>query len=186
NGNDIFTSMADSKTIVFQSITEATQIWIKNQAFTLADTGVPEPYLAKLKGGSVVIHRLSPNDFHRFWFPTSGTIVYYKEIHEQPSHSVQPVVVQNPSFNIFNTNKRILIVMESPFFGTLLIMPVGAVQVDTIIINKQSGDINKGEETGYFQYGGSTVAVFFEPNRIIFDDDLIHYSNQRIEVYTNY
>jgi len=42
--------------------------------------------------------------------------------------------------------------------------------------------VEKGEEVGYFKFGGSSIIVAFEPGRIEFDEDLVSWSRKRIEV----
>ena len=41
--------------------------------------------------------------------------------------------------------------------------------------------MNKGDELGYFQFGGSTLVVVFEPGRINFDKDLVANSEEALE-----
>lgn len=43
-------------------------------------------------------------------------------------------------------------------------------------------DIRKGDELGYFQFGGSSIIVAFEQGRIEFDKGLVDLSKQRIQV----
>ncbi len=40
----------------------------------------------------------------------------------------------------------------------------------------------RGDEHGYFAFGGSTILVLFEPDRIVFDKDLVVNSEKPIEV----
>lgn len=41
--------------------------------------------------------------------------------------------------------------------------------------------VQKGDSLGYFQFGGSTVAVLFEYDRVEFDQDLVQFAKQKIE-----
>ena len=48
---------------------------------------------------------------------------------------------------------------------------------------QQAGhQVNKGDEIGLFQFGGSSVIVAFEKGRIEFDEDLMKMSEQNIMV----
>jgi len=42
--------------------------------------------------------------------------------------------------------------------------------------------VKKGDEIGFFQFGGSSIIVAFEKDRIKFDEDLLSISRQRIMV----
>ncbi|KFA53537.1 hypothetical protein S40293_09879 [Stachybotrys chartarum IBT 40293] len=46
----------------------------------------------------------------------------------------------------------------------------------------RAADVKKGEELGYFQFGGSSIIVAFEEGRVVFDQDLVHLSKQKIQV----
>jgi phosphatidylserine decarboxylase len=46
----------------------------------------------------------------------------------------------------------------------------------------QGHKVEKGDEIGYFQFGGSSIVVAFEKGRIQFDEDLEKLSNQQIMV----
>lgn len=39
----------------------------------------------------------------------------------------------------------------------------------------------RGDEFGYFSFGGSTVLVIFEPNTVVFDQDLVANSARPLE-----
>jgi phosphatidylserine decarboxylase len=47
---------------------------------------------------------------------------------------------------------------------------------------KKGAKIKKGDELGYFQFGGSSIIVAFSPGRIEFDQDLLDLSRERIQV----
>ena len=41
-------------------------------------------------------------------------------------------------------------------------------------------EVKKGEEKGYFEYGGSTIVMFFPPN-IMIDEDILRQSQAGYE-----
>jgi phosphatidylserine decarboxylase len=47
---------------------------------------------------------------------------------------------------------------------------------------KAGTDVKKGDEIGLFQFGGSSIIVAFEKDRIKFDEDLLSVSRKRIMV----
>jgi phosphatidylserine decarboxylase len=43
------------------------------------------------------------------------------------------------------------------------------------------GKVERGEEKGYFRFGGSTVVVIAEAGRLVLDEDLVEASREGIE-----
>ncbi len=67
------------------------------------------------------------------------------------------------------TRAIILIEADDPAIGLLCLMPVGMVEVSSCVIHPEirpGHRVNKGEEVGYFQYGGSTYCLIFRPGAI--------------------
>ena len=46
--------------------------------------------------------------------------------------------------------------------------------------------VAKGEEKGYFAFGGSSVVILFEKDRIRFDPDLLENTSNGYETYTRF
>ena len=59
-------------------------------------------------------------------------------------------------------------------------MEVGALGVGKIV-NRNIDVFKRGEEKGYFRFGGSTIVLLFEKDKIIIDEDIINNSNKDIE-----
>jgi phosphatidylserine decarboxylase len=86
--------------------------------------------------------------------------------------------------NLFCQNKREWSVFHSDNFGDVLYVEVGATCVGSIIQTYEPGRrVNKGDEKGYFKFGGSTVILFFEPDKIKIDNDIIEQTNLGYETY---
>src|SRR5262249_5530384 len=67
------------------------------------------------------------------------------------------------------TRAIILIEGDDPAIGLVCLMPVGMVEVSSCVIHPEirpGHRVQKGEEVGYFQYGGSTYCLIFEPRAI--------------------
>jgi len=177
-------SPAESKIIAFNSINESKQFWIKNNKFTLKKTGLPnyQDYL----NHPIIIFRLEMYDYHRYHAPVSGKIIFFERIGANSSHSVQPAALHNKWFNVFNTNKRVIMILETRK-GLIALMFVGAVQVDSITFNKNirvGHRLTKGKDMGTFQFGGSTVVLFSNFN-IKIDADIIENSKKKQEYQVN-
>ena len=68
------TSPADCRMLVYPTISRATDLWIKGDNFNLTSLLDSEELAGHYEGGSLVIARLAPQDYHRFHSPVKGTI----------------------------------------------------------------------------------------------------------------
>ncbi|EIE18258.1 phosphatidylserine decarboxylase like protein [Coccomyxa subellipsoidea C-169] len=163
---------ADARLHVFESASEATRIWIKGEGFTVGK--LVGRQLAKrldLQGCSLVISRLAPQDYHRFHSPVSGTLRSFEGSGSE-LYSVKPVAVRS-SIDVFGENKRLVVEIGSAEFGSVVYVIIAAVQVGSITMTTKEGQqVTKGQELGYFSYGGSTVITVFQRGAIKYDADL--------------
>ena len=98
-------------------------------------------------------------------------------------YSVSPVALRR-NIHYLTQNKRVVTRIESPHFGPVLMIEVGATNVGSIrqlyVPNRPAA---KGEEKGLFAFGGSCVITIFRPGRIKFEADLLASSADHIETY---
>lgn len=182
----IMVSPADCRCVAYNSVSSATELWIKGRNFTIAklfngnfhDLETSDVY--KPEKCAVAVFRLAPQDYHRFHSPVTGKIEKIKFI-EGEYYTVNPMAIRS-ELDVFGENVRALIAIETKEFGTVVMIPVGAMMVGSIILTKKEGDtITKGDEMGYFKFGGSTVILLVERDKFKFDSDLVSNSNQCIE-----
>lgn len=179
--NKIFLSPADSRCTVFSSVHQAKDIWIKGSRFSLARlTKNYKPDIFNDRSCSIMIFRLAPQDYHRFHSPCDATIG--KPIYvDGQYYTVNPMAVRS-SLDVFGENVRMILPMESPEFGPLLLIPVGAMMVGSIVLDREEGEfVKRGEEMGYFKFGGSTIVVVIPTKSIALDSDLSKNSADGIE-----
>jgi len=175
-------SPADARMMVFQDLTVDTSKWIKGAKFTVENLLGPEgrQYVQQLQGGSMVIARLAPQDYHRWHLPVAGKIGKPIPINGH-LYTVNPIAI-NHAVNVYTENKRVLIPIESEEFGFVLLVAVGAIMVGSIVVEPDEGKVKeKGALNGYFKFGGSTVLCLFEKDRIKFRDELLTNSKANIE-----
>ncbi len=158
---------------------------IKGRPFSLA-TFLDAPALARRYAeGSLVIIRLCPTDYHRFHFPCDGTPSRARLING-PLYSVNPMALKK-RWTIFSENKRMITEIETKRFGTFLYIEIGATSVGSIHQTYAPDQpVRKGDEKGYFEFGGSCIALLFEKGAIAFDDDLIANTQQGLETRANF
>jgi len=144
----------------------AKELWIKGKTFSLENLLEEETdddgllLLDQFKGCSLVIARLAPQDYHRYHFPLSGTI---GKVIEQGNalYSVNPISVRGP-IDVYSENKRKTVCLVNEKFGKILYISIGATLVGSVNLTSQPGFVNKGDEHGYFAFGGSTILLLFQ------------------------
>ncbi|MDY0342890.1 MAG: phosphatidylserine decarboxylase [Lentimicrobium sp.] len=163
-------SPADGKLLAYADVRNSDFI-IKGHRFDvlsfLNHAGLAQNYL----DGTLVILRLAPPDYHRFHFSMSGIASPITRI-DGDYYSVNPLALREMT-EIFCLNKREFTIVTNPLFGDVVVAEVGATLVGSIVQTYTGSIVNKGEEKGYFKFGGSTVVLLFEKNRIRIDDDLL-------------
>lgn len=178
----IIVSPADCRTVVFNTIDDATKIWVKGRDYSLEKLfGDAYPLDAKrYKGGSMGIFRLAPQDYHRFHVPVDGTLGTPKAI-EGEYYTVNPMAIRS-ALDVYGENIRVVVPIDSVAHGRVMFVCIGAMMVGSTVITRKPGDrVKRAEELGYFKFGGSTVLLFFEPGKMVYDDDLIDNSSSSLE-----
>ncbi len=173
---------ADGRYLVFSKFD---QFQIKGQTFSLIEFLKSRSLASHYADGSMAIVRLCPSDYHRFHFPCDGTPSKPSLING-PLYSVNPMALRK-RLSILSENKRMITEIETKNFGIILYVEIGATAVGTI---RQTylpeKPIQKGDEKGYFEFGGSCIVLLFEKGAIEFDADLLKNSGQGIETRANY
>jgi phosphatidylserine decarboxylase len=164
-------SPADGKILAYADISN-TDFIIKGYRFDVSSF-LDNPDLAqKYHDGTLLIIRLAPMDYHRFHFPISGNISPNKKI-DGDYYSVNPFALRKKA-EILCLNKREYSILSNPLFGDVVMAEVGATMVGSIIQTFKGSYVHKGEEKGYFKFGGSTVVLLFEKSKIHIDEDLLN------------
>ena len=177
---NILVSPADGKILVFENLKEIDRFFVKGKEFNLIEFFQSEELAKKYTGGTMVIIRLAPVDYHRFHFPATGIIGESRLINGY-YYSVSPYAIKK-NFKIYSENKREISILRTEKFGDIALSEIGATMVGGI---KQSytpnSQVKKGEEKGYFFFGGSSCIMFFEKDRVKFDSDIIENSQLGLE-----
>jgi len=163
-----------------------------------------------LKGGTLLIFRLSLPDYHRYIFPAEGKLLRTKKIKGR----LDSVRKEAAHFKAFSENKREVSLLELTGMGKILHVEVGAMLVGHIhnhvgckpsfdkVVEchkekgteccREKGNIQisgknhlahcfaAGEEKGYFSLGGSTIVEMLN-DKIVIDDDLFENTNKGLE-----
>lgn len=177
---DILISPADGKILAYENIKDKDKFFVKGDKFSLEEFFRDKELAKKYEDGVFVIIRLAPVDYHRFHFPADGNISESKLI-DGWYYSVSTHAVKQ-NFRIFCENKREYSILKTEKFGDIAMFEVGATMVGGITQTyKVNSFVNKGEEKGYFYFGGSTCILVFEKGKIQIDRDLLENTQKGIE-----
>ena len=181
-GENVAVFPADGRHLAYQDVDAADGFYVKGKKFTLSALLGSEELGREFAGGSMLISRLCPVDYHRFHFPVAGTPGEARLINGF-LYSVSPIALRmNPGYLV--ENKRMLTLIETARFGRVAQLEVGATMVGSILQSFVPGRaVEKGDEKGLFAFGGSCVITLFQRGRISFDRDLVENAAQQREVY---
>ena len=127
----------------------------------------------------VAVVRLAPVDYHRFHFPCDCETPDPVRVVPGEYHSVNPIaLLRRP--DVYAGNERQSVRCRA-FFGDFWMVEVGAFGVGTIVQTAEGRRHWKGDEKGYFKFGGSTVVVVVPAGLVRFDDDLVANSAAGLE-----
>ena len=176
-----FVSPGDGKLIAFENISEIHNFFVKGRKFTLKEFLNSEQLADKYKNASLLILRLAPNDYHRYHFPYNGTPSEMVKI-KGDYFSVSPYALASNFTKVFCENKREFCELQTEDKGDILIAPVGATMVGSIIETfTPNTHISKGDEMGYFAFGGSTIVLLIDKDKISIDTDILENTKNNIE-----
>lgn len=179
----VSSSPADCRLTAFQTIDLATKYWIKGYGFTLEKLLNNTQLAQNFDGGSIVIARLAPQDYHRWHSPVTGIV---EQVYEIPGtyYTVNPQAINEPgTLDVFCQNRRsVMIVKHATTGARIAIIAVGAMLVGSLSYvagcSQPGTQIKRGQCLGAFYYGGSTVIVLYPRGEIQIDQDLEHNSTQ--------
>lgn len=180
-GENVAVIPADGRYYFYQDIQQCEGFVVKGEKFCLGALLQNDQLAQKYASGSMVIARLCPSDYHRFHFPCDGVPSESRLINGW-LYSVNPVAIAK-DLAIFTKNKRTLCELETQAFGKVIYLDVGATCVGSIHQTYQAGvPCKRGDEKGYFSFGGSSLVILFPRNSIQFDADLLAATEKGMEI----
>ena len=178
SNNKVIVSACDSNVYNIQNnVKKVDWFWVKSQPYSLNDMlNNDQSIVDQFVGGDVYQAFLSATKYHRWHSPVTGTIkkAYIKQGTYYSGTESQGMDPGSPNFSqgyIAHVATRAIIYIEAddPKIGLMIVMPIGMAEVSSCVILdkiKPGYKIRKGEELGYFQYGGSTYCLIFRPGVI--------------------
>ncbi|MGC6566190.1 MAG: phosphatidylserine decarboxylase [Akkermansiaceae bacterium] len=173
---------ADGRHLAFNKASEISAVFVKGHKFDVAGLLASPELAEKYQDGPLLLSRLCPVDYHRFHFPCDGTPGETRLING-PLFSVSPLALRQKISYLWE-NKRTFTELVTGNFGTVICMEIGATCVGSIHQTYQAGQaVKKGDEKGYFAFGGSSTLLMFEPGTMTFASDLTDSSAKVMELY---
>ena len=182
NNSKVVVSPADAEFKRIYPINEDSEVVIDGKAttqigrvkkthnYTIAELIEGSGYENVFKNGTFVHSFLSPYDMHRFCSPVSGEVKYSKAV--QKRVYLEVVIDENGEFDApdnteggyeFIQTRGILILDTGEENGIVAVIPVGMAQVSSVNMNAKKGvHLYKGQEFGYFLFGGSDIILLFQ------------------------
>lgn len=177
-----FISPADSKLTVLP-ISSDLHFTLKHTEYSVASLLKNKELARDYHGGYAFIFRLTVDDYHRYCYVDDG--IKEKNIPIPGKfHTVNPIA--NDYFPIYKENTREYSILHSQHFGDIVMMEVGALLVGKIVNLHENVEVKRGQEKGYFQFGGSTVVLLTKANMVTVDDDILENSKEGIETIVKF
>lgn len=180
-----FSSPADSKLFVLESVGNCDDFWVKESSFNLKSFLADSALAEEFKDGMVLIFRLAPSDYHRFHAPVDLKVEEIVEL-SGTLESVNPV-----SYAIGREplkNKRVIVRCHNKKFGDFVIAPIGAMAIGKILLEdsikeaaETGQEIRAGQKMGYFEFGGSSILVLVKKNALSVDQNFLDHSKNGLE-----
>ena len=173
---------ADGRHLGFSDLFAADSVFVKGQRWDLPALFQDGVLAEQYQHGAAVLSRLCPTDYHRFHFPVGGNA-------EKPSliggclYSVNPLALRR-NLSFLWQNKRMITQISNPKFGKVALIEFGATNVGSIHQSFSARKpVVKGQEKGFFRFGGSAVMTFFEQGRVKLAEDILQNTEHQREVY---
>ena len=162
-----FCSPCDSKLLAIKLDNEAS-FDIKKSICSLKNI-IDKDLTSEYKDGYALIFRLEVTDYHRFHFIDDGILDEYKHINGI-LHTVQPIACEK--YPVYHRNAREYTILHTKNFDDIVEVDVGALMVGKIV-NHNIHEFKRGDEKGFFKFGGSTIILFVKKNIIEIDNDIL-------------
>ena len=181
SSSEIAVFPADGRHLAINDLSIDQPLCAKGQSLKIEKLLGEQKIAERYEGGSVLISRLCPTDYHRFHFPCDGKASSSFPINGF-LYSVNPIALKRNISYLWH-NRRFITEFDSDKFGRISLLEIGATCVGGIKQTYDLGQVKKGSEKGFFHFGGSMTMIFFEKGRVVFSEDLLENGEMGREVY---
>lgn len=167
-------AISDAKLSVYK-IDKELKLNIKNSVYTIEE--LVQENIDEFKNGYALVYRLCVDDYHHYIFPSDGKIISNKKIQGE-LHTVQPIALKK--CKVFSENTREVTMLNTKDYGLVSYIEVGAMLIGKIV-NENVSTFKKGEEKGHFEFGGSTIILLFQEDKIKINEKILENTENDIE-----
>jgi len=167
----------------YESLTDEATVPVKGRFMSAQEVIGSIKWGPLFKDGPMLLARLCPVDYHRFHYPDDGELIESFPVSGK-LHSVNPIALKEIP-EILSTNERVVSILDTKNFGKLAYVEVGATCVGKIVQSHHENMFKRGDEKGYFLFGGSTVIIFGEPGMWRPISEICENTPKGIEVYSH-
>jgi phosphatidylserine decarboxylase len=170
----VIVSPADSVFAGTWDIDADSKVTVKGVTWPIATLLDGSPYQDAFKNGVYTHSFLNVDDYHRYHVPVAGEIKEVRKIEgrvyinviRKADGSLQIIDGDTYQYN----QERGLIVIDSPEVGLVAVLPIGMGSVSSVNLTPEVGArLQKGDEFGYFMFGGSDIVTLFQSKRVVID-----------------
>jgi phosphatidylserine decarboxylase len=170
----VIVSPADSVFAGAWDIDADSKVTVKGVSWPIAKLLDGSPFQDAFKNGIYTHSFLYVDDYHRYHVPVAGEIKEARKIQGRVSvdiirkadGSLMPVDGDTFQFN----QERALVVIDSREVGLVAVLPVGMGNISSVNLTTEAGErLRKGDEFGFFMYGGSDVVMLFQSKQVVID-----------------
>lgn len=167
---NVLISPSDGRVSAYR-IDENSVFRIKDSYYTVQSITNSRAAAERYMNGYCVIVRLCVDNYHRYCYIDNGVLGKTSFI-DGVLHTVNPEALAH--YDIYKENCRECSILHTEHFGNVMQIEVGALFVGKIKNHHTFGTrFCKGDEKGLFEFGGSTVVLFIEKDKVIIDEDLL-------------
>lgn len=150
------------------------RFWLKAQPYSLVNMLNNSEYVDRFVGGDVFQSFLSGADYHRWRAPIAGTVrraevvngLMFSDAESAGKDTTAGTYSQGYEASV-NTRALVYIESDDPVIGMVCVIPIGITEISSVTVIVHEGErVEKGQELGWFSYGGSTLALVFQPGAI--------------------
>ncbi len=173
----VIVSPADAVYMGQWPIDEKSNVTIKGVDWSITELLGDSPYAKEFSNGIYTHSFLYIDDYHRYHTPVAGVVKeirnisgrVYLDVRRNPDRTLDVVDGDTYQFN----QERGLLVLDSPKLGLVAVLPIGMAYVSSVNLTPELGtELQKGDEFGYFMFGGSDIVMVFQDRNVVLDAEV--------------
>lgn len=160
---------------IARGVKRSDEFWLKGQPYSLVNVlNGDEDYIERFVDGDVFQSFLSGANYHRWHSPIDGVVRKLERVEalmfsdlEAAGYDIEAGTKSLGYEASINTRGLVYVESKYPVIGTVCVIPIGITEISSVSFSVKEGEaVRKGQELGRFSYGGSTLALVFQPGAI--------------------